>query len=208
MLIDIKKITDICVKLRIDIRQFYFLYLISVRDYTTMRYYVSNIDGFPVEFIEALEKKGLLLDTCSYSKDSDYDSKTGKKKIDMNTLYTTPTYDEVLLTYGVNVDLADTYDELLDVYPYEIVGGNGVLYPARTGTAEKNSALYVKHLLKYPKDHERIIAAVKYGKENGLIKWGIEKFIENKYWGLLIEAMEGNRRQTEGGETMYGNNEF
>jgi hypothetical protein len=95
--------------------------------------------------------------------------------------------------------LLDTYDELLDAYPYEILGGNGIKYPARTGTSEKNATLYAKHILKYPEQHKIIIAAVKFGKENSLIKWGIEKFIENKYWGLLIEAMEGNSRQTERG---------
>ena len=208
MLFDVKKVTEICVKLRIDIKQFYFLYLVSVKDYNTMRYYVGHIDGFPEGLITALEKKGLLLDTKNYTNDSDFNKETGAKIINMNTIYTTPTFDAILLEHGMDIELDDSYDELLDVYPYEIEGSNGVKYPARTGTTEKNSSLYVKHILKYPHQHESIIAAVKFGKDNGLIKWGIEKFIENKYWGLLIEAMDGNRRQTEGGETMYGNNEF
>jgi len=206
MLINIKKVTDICVKLRIDIEEFYFLYLVSIKDHILMKYYVKNINGFTVDFIENLEKKGLLLDTNAYSKSSDY--KEGKKVIVLATLYTTPTFDDAIEEEESIAGVADAYDELLDAYPYEIVGSNGVNYPARTGATEKNSALYIKHILKNPADHDKIVEAVKYGKENNLIKWGIEKFIENKYWGLLIEAMEGNRRQTEGGETMYGNNEF
>ena len=205
MLINIKKVTEICVKLRIDIEEFYFLYLVSAKDYTLMKYYVKNINGFTEEFIENLQKKGLLLDTNAYSKSSDY--RNGKKVIKLTTLYSTPIFDDAI-EEEVIIGVAEAYDELLDTYPYEIIGTNNISYPARTGTTEKNSALYIKHILKNPADHDKIVAAVKFGKENNLIKWGIEKFIENKYWGLLIEAMEGNHRQTEGGETMYGNNEF
>jgi len=207
MLINAKKIAKICVELRIDIEQFYVLYLISTKDYATMRYYVKNINGFHETLLDTLQKKGLLLDINNYSKSSDL-TKEGKKIIKLSTLFTTPTFDDAIAEDDVMQGVADAYDELLDVYPYEILGSNGIKYPARTGTTEKNSALYIKHILKYPEQHEIIIAAVKFGKENSLIKWGIEKFIENKYWGLLIEAMEGNSRQTEGGETLYGNNEF
>jgi hypothetical protein len=205
MLINIKKITEICVKLRIDIEEFYFLYLVSAKDYTTMKYYVKHINGFTVEFIDNLQKKGLLLDTNAYSKSSDY--RNGNKIVKLTTLFSTPVFDDML---EEDIDIASTniYEEMRNVYPYEIIGSNGINYPARTGTYEKNSSLYIKHILKNPDDHNKIIEAIKYGKENGLIKWGLEKFIENEYWGLLIEAMDGNRRQTEGGETMYGNNEF
>ena len=206
MLINIKKITEICVKLRIDIEEFYFLYLISDRDMETMLQYAKNINGFSEKFIDNLQKKGLLLDINNYTKPENY--KDGKKVIRMSTLFTTPTFDEAVNIEGIHEDIANAYDEVLDAYPYEILGGNGITYPARTGAYEKNASLYAKHILRSPADHDKIVTAVKFGKENGLIKWGIEKFIENKYWGLLIEAMDGNRRQTEGGETMYGNNEF
>ena len=208
MLLDTKKVTEICVKLRIDIKQFYFLYLISTKNYNTMRYYVNNIDGFSETFISSLENKGLLLDTKIYVKDSDFNKETGTKIISMDTLYTTPDFDTKLLEYGVDVEVADCYEDILDVYPYEITGTNGIRYPARTGTYEKNSALYTKYISKHASEHDKIIKAIKFGKENDLIKWGIEKFIENKYWGLLIEAMEGNHRQTGEGESLYGNNEF
>jgi hypothetical protein len=206
MLIDVKQITDICVKLRIDIEEFYFLYLVSIKDHKTMTHYVKNINGFQIDFIDNLQKKGLLLDINNYSKPNDF--KEGKKVIKLNTLFTTPTFDEALVEGEAIAGIADAYEELLDVYPYELAGSNGIKYPARTGTTEKNSALYIKHLLRYPDHHEAIIAAIKFGKENSLIKWGLEKFIENKYWGLLVDAMEGNSRQTENGEPLYGNNEF
>jgi len=206
MLINIKKITEICIKLRIDIEEFYFLYLVSNRDIETMIQYAKNINGFSQKLIETLQKKGLLLDINNYSKAEDY--KNGQKIIKMSTLFTTPVFDEAVNIESINEDISNAYDELLDAYPYEILGGNGTRYPARTGTYEKNASLYAKYILKNPTEHDKIIEAVKFGKENGLIKLGLEKFIENKYWGLLIEAMEGNHRQTEGGETMYGNNEF
>jgi hypothetical protein len=64
-----------------------------------MTHYAKNIDGFSHKFIDNLQKKGLLLDINNYAKPEDY--KDGKRVVRMSTLFTTPTFDE--LVNGENI---------------------------------------------------------------------------------------------------------
>lgn len=207
MIINIKKVIEICVKFKITIEDFFFLYLISTRDTANMRMYVNHIDGFSDKFMTRLEKKGLLLDMTTYkSKDDFYED--GSKRVMLHNLHTTPDFDTALESAGEAIDLQEAYDELMDVYPYEITGTNGQKYNARTGTYETNSEKYLKYIKRNPDEHETIVAATKYGRDNNLIKMGLEKYIATRYWGSLIATMEDSQNNNNSGEPKYGENEF
>jgi hypothetical protein len=187
MVIDAKRVTELCVKFEITATELYFLYLVATRDMNNLHKYVRKVEGFNDKFRAKLEKKELLLD---YNKTSDVDE-AGDRVVKASLLYTTPKFDEALNDGEEITEIARAYEELLDAYPWEFtteIGGKR--FNARTGMFERNQEKYLKLLGSNLQLHKEILEITKYGKENDLIKFGIEKYIDGRLWGVIKQQME------------------
>ena len=187
MIIDAKRVTELCTKFEITVRELFFLYLIATKDTNNLQRYVKKVEGMGDAMRERLQKKGLLLD---FNKVSNVDEK-GDRIVKSSLLYTSPEFDEALNEGEEITELAIAYDELLEVYPWEFqTEQGGKRFNARTGLYENNKEKYLKAIKNNLDLHREIVEITKYGKDNNLIMVGIEKYIDGRMWGAIKEQME------------------
>lgn len=184
MLINHDKITKICTEYGIDIYQYWVLSLRLTEDWKNLDTY-RNV--FPIKFDKILD-----LEVKGYIEPINDFIKQGHDDLDMFDI--TPT-GKVADSLFVEMDIAG--NQLYTVYPkYITINGQSIV---ATKGETINGKYYDKDLLieTYSKKiglnkelHNKVIEAVRIGKEKGCINFVLRSFILDELWENLFEILK------------------
>lgn len=189
MLINTKKVTEICIKYKIDIYQFYILYLRSINDYENIQKYSEIIGLLPISKLKELEQRGLI-------RELGYTKKGNEEWIDFLDIHVT---EKCIETFFVdcNIVTEEIGEELFKIYPKFITfdgkkivstqGGdiNGLYYDK-----DKCLELYLKKIKYSEETHNKIIEIVAWAKSKDLIVYTFRKFVHDELWEAFFEMKE------------------
>ena len=179
MIFNTDRLTELCVKYSITPTQFYLLYTIATKDWKNLSTYVGKIGTYPTAVLDVLRRKGLLV-FCDNRGDM------GEVLINANDAVVDKEFMSEII-----VDIDEAYDRLFDAYPWTFTL-HGEEFPARTGLTHVNTANFLKQTKGDPELINEIIELTEFGKENGLINTGLEKYIERKQWQYIkLKRTEG-----------------
>lgn len=189
MLINTKKVTQLCEKYQIDIYQFWILYLRATNDYENLEKYSEKVHPLSLSKIKELEDKGLIRE-LGYTKKGDVEV------IDFLDIHVTEKCIETFFK-DCNIVTEEIGEELFSVYPKFInINGtnsvstksgdiNGVYYDK-----EKTIELYLKRIKYSEEKHNKIIEVVTWAKTKGHINVAFRNFVHDELWEALIEMKE------------------
>lgn len=189
MLINTKKITQLCDKYEIDIYQFWILYLRATNDYESLEKYSEKVHPLSLSKIKELEERDLIRE-LGYTKKGDVDV------IDFLDIHVTEKCIETFFK-DCNIVTEEIGEELFSVYPKFInINGtnsvstksgdiNGVYYDK-----EKTIELYLKRIKYSEEKHNKIIEVVTWAKTKGHINVAFRNFVHDELWEALIEMKE------------------
>lgn len=81
-------------------------------------------------------------------------------------------------------------DEIYDIYPAFIESEKGVSIPLISMDKKVFKELYIPKIYGNVEEHKEVLADIKYGVENNLIKMGINKFLTSEQWKVLRKLRE------------------
>ncbi len=189
MLINTKKVTQLCEKYQIDIYQFWILYLRATNDYENLEKYSQIVEPLPITKIKELEERGLIRE-LGYTKKGDVEI------IDFLDIHVTEKCIDTFFK-DCNIVTEEIGEELFSVYPKFInINGtnsvstksgdiNGVYYDK-----EKTIELYLKRIKYSEEKHNKIIEIVTWAKAKGHINVAFRNFVHDELWEALIEMKE------------------
>lgn len=189
MLINTKKVTQLCEKYQIDIYQFWILYLRATNDYENLEKYSQITHPLSLTKIKELEERDLIRE-LGYTKKGDVDV------IDFLDIHVTEKCIETFFK-DCNIVTEEIGEELFSVYPKFInINGtnsvstksgdiNGVYYDK-----EKTIELYLKRIKYSEEKHNKIIEVVTWAKTKGHINVAFRNFVHDELWEALIEMKE------------------
>lgn len=173
-----EQIIKFCIEHHITVDQFYFMWLLSKKDfnrptkYSLARQYVKEVGPFPIEKIRELEEKGFI---------EDFNSQ-GQTLPEMYIVK-----DHILKKFYGDEEMGE---ELFAKYPAMFPLSGGGFFLARAGGDKPDLiAVYLKRIRNNPKRHQfvmqqldKYIALVKQGKVNG---HKISDWITNELWDSI-----------------------
>lgn len=183
MLINSKRITQICKKYSISIEQFWILYLRITDDWENLQLYCDDFT-IKLEIILDLEAKGYIepLHECI------------KNRTEPLEMFDISPIGEIIDKLFVESKFAGT--QLFTVFPkYIKVNGNTVVATQGetiNGTYYDKDKLIEVYSSKIGHDkelHTKILNAVKIGKDRNLINFVLRKFIMDELWENLFEII-------------------
>lgn len=189
MLINTKKVTQLCEKYQIDIYQFWILYLRATNDYENLEKYSQITHPLSLTKIKELEERDLIRE-LGYTKKGDVDV------IDFLDIHVTEKCIETFFK-DCNIVTEEIGEELFSVYPKFInINGtnsvstksgdiNGVYYDK-----EKTIELYLKRIKYSEEKHNKIIEVVTWAKTKGHINVAFRNFVHDELWEALLEMKE------------------
>lgn len=189
MLINTKKVTQLCEKYQIDIYQFWILYLRATNDYENLEKYSQITHPLSLTKIKELEERDLIRE-LGYTKKDDVDV------IDFLDIHVTEKCIETFFK-DCNIVTEEIGEELFSVYPKFInINGtnsvstksgdiNGIYYDK-----EKTIELYLKRIKYSEEKHNKIIEVVTWAKAKGHINVAFRNFVHDELWEALIEMKE------------------
>lgn len=193
MLINTKKVTQLCEKYKIDIYQFWILYLRATNDYENLEKYSQIVKPLPINKIKDLEERGLIRE-LGY-----VENKEGQNIIDFLDIYVTEKCIDTFFK-DCNIVTEEIGEELFSVYPKFInfdgkrivstQGGdiNGVYYDK-----DKCLELYLKKIKYDEEKHNKIIQIVAWAKSKDLIVYTFRKFVHDELWEAFFEMKEQDK---------------
>ena len=182
MIINIKKLNKILIKYQITPNQFYVLYLVYRKDWSSLHEYVNQVvrkleqegrkfSGFSLEDeLEPLVEKGYL--------------EHWGKHFETLDLMVTPNFTELLF-----IDSEDAGDELFKTYP-QWLSINGSKIVAKSCDMDLYKKRYADKISNDLILHNKIIVALKRAKDQNLINFKIANFIDGELWTALFENEE------------------
>ena len=189
MLINTKKVTQLCEKYQIDIYQFWILYLRATNDYENLEKYSQITHPLSLTKIKELEERDLIRE-LGYTKKGDVDV------IDFLDIHVTEKCIETFFK-DCNIVTEEIGEELFSVYPkfININGTNSVSTKSGdiNGTyydKEKTIELYLKKIKYSEEKHNKIIEVVTWAKTKGHINVAFRNFVHDELWEALIEMKE------------------
>lgn len=190
MLINTKKVTQLCEKYQIDIYQFWILYLRATNDYENLERYANVTHPLSLNKTKDLEERGLIRE-LGYIKNKD-----GDDTVDFLDIHVTEKCIDTFFK-DCNIVTEEIGEELFSVYPKFInINGtnsvstksgdiNGVYYDK-----EKTIELYLKRIKYSEEKHNKIIEVVTWAKSKGHINVAFRNFVHDELWEALLEMKE------------------
>lgn len=195
MVVDVTKVTDICVRLEITFEEFFLLYLIYNRDFPNLSNYTSNVDGVTKQFLKKMETLGLVIDTNTYTEEDE-------EKEDV--IYASKVIVQSKFADELFINPHDAYQEFIDVFPFNIMTQDGKKFNARNISNDIAQTIYYKKIKGDIDLHKRVVELTKRGKELGLIDVGLEKYLDHEKWKAIEEVLNVSNP----GEDIYGGEEL
>lgn len=182
MIKDSKKLTDLVTKLKINIEQFWFLYLVYLEETENIYKYENEIKWKDKD-IRDLENRGFIINRNS-------------KTLEIDNFTVTALFYESFL-----IDSDDAFDELFEVYwKWMIVKDRRI--PARNGNPDELAIKYGKAIKNDPIKHKEIIDKIIKAKTQQDFPFvALEKFIEDKRWRTDFEE-DGTINENNYGEKL------
>ena len=81
------------------------------------------------------------------------------------------------------------FHELRDLYP-DTYTKDGKEYPLKLIDVDKYAKMYHRNIYSSYKKHLQVLEIVNYANDNNLLTFGLNKFIESKYWEIIQKKME------------------
>jgi hypothetical protein len=85
--------------------------------------------------------------------------------------------------------------ELFEEYP-PCFKNDGVIYNARTASAQEIAPAYMRAIAKSTDEHEKILDDLRWAVKNNVLKIGLDKFVKSRYWEVIRDMRKNYNSST------------
>jgi len=187
---DVEEYVSFLTKHKISADAFLYMYLISIKDYPLMFKYLSYSYGKGLSYDElmSLTSRGYLVN-LNYNPKAEFSA---------DMFEVTSKFTDIM----DKCISANPADEFWDAYP-AYLWIEGKRFAARNMDKDEFTKIYMSKVGKTKAEHQTVMEALEFGKNNQRINIGLDKFIRTKmYNDLAKEMVNGPKNST------YGDREF
>lgn len=167
-----EKLAEWCAKHQLTLEQFMVLHLLVAKKPRTIEIYAKALPFKDGKFMTTRDKDDLIERGLLVPTDKGYT--IGKKFLEMY------------------IDEFHAGNELWAIYPGFSNTGGGKMYPLASMAKTVFRMCYWEAINGSWEEHQEVMLDVQFAKEQGLINFGIKKFLESEYWTKFRELRLGD----------------